>query len=85
MSDESKELGNIGIEADGSSNIKEPIIIKLSSYKNAKFIDIRKYYNESGEWKPTKKGITLNKAQFEILSKIFNDRKNDIDLWLKEE
>jgi hypothetical protein len=85
MSDESKEIGNIGIEADGTSSAKEPIIIKLSSFRSAKFVDIRKYYSENGEWKPTKKGITLNKSQMDSLFKIFNDNKNEIDLWLKEE
>ena len=69
MPDESKEIGNIGIEADGTSNIKEPIIIKLSSFRNSKFLDIRKYYSENGEWKPTKKGITLNEEQLNNLLK----------------
>jgi Transcriptional Coactivator p15 (PC4) len=85
MPDESKDLGEIGIDETGNANVKEPIIIKLSSYKNAKFLDIRKYYKEEGEWKPTKKGITLNKNQLQDLQKIFTDKKGEIDSWLKEE
>ena len=85
MPDESKDLGRIGFDNDGEPSMRDPIFVKLSSYRNVKFIDIRKYYEDSGDWKPTKKGITLNNEQLDELLKIFNDNKNDIDTWLIEE
>lgn len=85
MPDESKDLGKIGFDNSGEPVIREPIFVKLSSYRNAKFIDIRKYYEDNGEWRPTKKGITLNDEQLDDLLKILNDNKNEIDKWLNEE
>ena len=85
MSEESRDLGKIGFDSSGEPIIREPIFVKLSSYRNAKFIDIRKYYEDNGEWRPTKKGITLNSEQLDELLKIFNVNKNEIDKWLSEE
>lgn len=85
MPDESKNLGKIGFDNNGEPKIREPIFVKLSSYRNAKFIDIRKYYEDNEEWKPTKKGVTLNKEQLDELLKILNDNVNDINKWLSEE
>lgn len=43
--------------------------IAVREYKGHKFVDIREFYTdkESGEWKPGKKGITLNKQEVEKL------------------
>lgn len=43
--------------------------IAIREYKGHKFADIREFYTdkESGEWKPGKKGITLNKQEVEKL------------------
>ena len=39
----------------------EKIFFNLSEYKGKKYADIRSYYeDDEGEWKPTKKGITLS-------------------------
>jgi len=85
MADDSKEIGKIGIDETGSSNVKEPILIKLSSFKNFKFIDIRKYYEENGEWKPTKKGIAMNKSQLDDFFRIYDKNKQEIDTWFSKE
>ncbi len=85
MPDESKEIGKIGFDSSGESTNREPIIIKLSSYRNAKFIDIRKYYEEQGEWKPTKKGITMNNEQLNEFLKIIKNNENEINNWFKTE
>ena len=44
----------------------EKIFFNLSEYKGKKYADIRIYYeDDEGEWKPTKKGITLDRfAEF---------------------
>lgn len=42
-------------------NLKERIRVSMEEYRGHKFIDLRVYFEaESGEWKPTKKGIALN-------------------------
>ena len=85
MADESKDLGRIGFDNNGEPSIREPIFIKLSSYRNSKFLDIRKYYEDNGDWKPTKKGITLTNEQLDDLMKILSEKKNEINSWLNEE
>ena len=78
MPDESKEIGVIGVDSSGEPTIREPIFVKLSSYRNKNYLDIRKFYLDGDEWKPTKKGVTLSDDQFEELLKIFTDNKSSI-------
>ncbi len=78
VSGEFKKIGSIGIDENGKSTFKEPIIISISQYKNSKYLDIRKYYEENGEWKPTKKGITVNHDQFTGLLNFLKDKENEI-------
>ena len=41
-------------------NSTEKIKVTLSEYKGYEFIDVRVYYeDDSGEWRPTKKGIAI--------------------------
>ena len=43
-------------------NQKERIRVTIEEYRGARFIDCRVYFEaENGEWRPTKKGIALNK------------------------
>ena len=43
----------------------EKIFFSLSEYKGKKYADIRIYFeDDEGEWKPTKKGITLSLDRF---------------------
>ncbi len=43
----------------------EKIFFSLSEYKGKKYADIRIYCeDDEGEWKPTKKGITLSPDRF---------------------
>ena len=38
----------------------ERIQIEMKEYKKRKYLDIRTYYrSDDGEWKPTKKGVTI--------------------------
>ena len=44
-----------------SKNQKEKIRVSIEEYRGTRFIDCRVYFqDETGEWKPTKKGIALN-------------------------
>ena len=80
MADESKELGRIGFDGE-TPVVREPIIVKLSSYKNSKYLDIRKYYEKDGEWCPTSKGITLQRDQRRELLQIIANSSSDIEQW----
>jgi|GEM_PF-866879 hypothetical protein len=41
-------------------NTQEKIRIEKREYKGKEFIDVRTYYlDDSGEWKPTQKGVTF--------------------------
>jgi hypothetical protein len=41
-------------------NSREIIRIKESEYEGHKFIDCRIFYDDKGEWRPTKKGISFS-------------------------
>ena len=43
----------------------EKIFFSLSEFKGKKYADIRIYFeNDEGEWKPTRKGLTLSLDRF---------------------
>jgi hypothetical protein len=81
MADESKLLGSIGVDETGHASVREPIFINLSRFKNSKYLDIRKFYEKEGEWKPTTKGITLHGDQLEDLLRILSENKEEILAW----
>jgi hypothetical protein len=85
MPDESKELGFLGLDENGFPSVREPVKVSLSSYKNARYLDIRKFYEKDGEWLPTQKGITLSGDLFDQLLDILNQEKDQIRTWIKEE
>jgi len=51
-----KQLGEV------RKNPKEIIRVEEKEYRGHRFVDVRLYYEDeaSGEYKPSKKGITLN-------------------------
>lgn len=85
MPDESKQIGIIGLTEDGTATVREPIFVTLSKFKNAKYLDVRKYYQKDGEWKPTTKGITLSGSQIEELITIIKENKPAVEDWFSEE
>ena len=44
---------------DIEKNTLEKIRIEKREYKGKHFIDVRTYYLDGNEWKPTKKGVTF--------------------------
>ena len=44
-------------------NSREVIRISESEYEGHKFVDLRVWYNDNGEMKPTKKGISFNPSK----------------------
>ncbi len=84
MEDKNLEIGKIGFDEKGNAIIKEPIIIKLTTYKNAKYLDIRKYYEKNKEWLPTQKGITLPKEHLDSLMEILSKNQDKIKEWFEK-
>ena len=84
MADETKEIAFLGIDEKGFPFVREPVKLTLSSYKNAKYLDIRKYYEKNGEWLPTTKGITINADVFDKFLEILASHKDEIKAWLEE-
>lgn len=59
----------------------EKILFSVSEFKGKKYADIRIYYeDDEGEWKPTKKGVTVNLDSFQD----FRERVEELERFLKE-
>jgi len=83
MAEDINQIGTIGIDSNGEPTVREPIFVSISSFKSSKFLDIRKFYQEGEEWKPTKKGITVSLDQFNDLLKFLNLKEKEINEKLK--
>ena len=59
-------------------------MISLAKYKGARLVDIRKYFTdkESGELKPTRKGLSLQKKNFFALLDALQESRESISSWL---
>ncbi|MCX7991633.1 MAG: transcriptional coactivator p15/PC4 family protein [Proteobacteria bacterium] len=54
----------------------EIIRVSKESFKGKEYLDIRIYFiNDEGEWKPTKKGVTLSPDKAEELIEILQTLK----------
>jgi len=42
-------------------------MVKINEFRGSVFVDIREYYDQDGEKKPTKKGISLSAGQYQKL------------------
>ncbi len=62
---------------------KAPLVCELSSYGGKNLLDVRKYFTDkiSGELAPTKKGISLNRMQYEALIEVFREKSEIIESW----
>lgn len=59
-----------------SKNTLEKIRIEKREYKGREFIDIRTYYLDGNEWKPTQKGVTFRPDQLkEIIEALESERE----------
>ena len=59
----------------------EKILFSVSEFKGKKYADIRIYYeDDEGEWKPTKKGVTVSLESFAE----FQERIEELSTFLKK-
>ena len=54
---------------DVQKNSLEKIRIEKREYKGKEFIDMRIYYLDGEEWKPTKKGVTFRPDRLDEVMK----------------
>ena len=70
------------IIAEMEKSWNEKIIFSVSEFKGKKFANIRIYYeDDEGEWKPTKKGVTVNLESFAE----FKEHLEELEQHLKDE
>ena len=54
------------IIAEMEKGWNEKIVFRLNEYKGRQYFDLRIYYeDDEGEWKPTKKGISVQLDRFD--------------------
>jgi len=62
---------------------RQPFIVSFSEYEGSRLLDVRKYYKDkqSGELKPTRKGVALTRVQYEVLHNVFSKEEDEIEAW----
>jgi len=61
-------------------NDTERLRVEASNYKGSDFISVRIYYlADNGEWRPTKKGITVKPDKVDELIGFLTEGKSKID------
>ncbi len=66
--------------AEIQKNLKERMRVSIEEYRGRKFIDLRVYFEaEDGEWKPTKKGIALNKESIDAAIKALQEASKKLE------
>jgi len=60
---------------DVQKNSLEKIRIEKREYKGKEFIDMRIYYLDGEEWKPTKKGVTFKPSMLADITKALEGLK----------
>lgn len=59
----------------------QKLIFSISNFRGNNYLDIRTWFqDQSGEWKPTKKGIHLNFTKYEDFKQIINTVSDIISL-----
>lgn len=62
-------------------NSTEKIKVSTESYKGHDFIDVRVYYeDDTGEWRPTKKGIAITSKKIDDLINLIKKAKEAIGI-----
>ncbi len=60
-------------------NPTEVLRVSLENFKGRDYIDLRIYYqDENGEWKPTKKGVTVAPDKLDDVINFFNKAKEEL-------
>lgn len=68
-----------------TSGKKNRLVISLDMFEGIKLFNIRQWFvNKSGEWSPTKKGVSLSKEKFDFLLRAIKDHEEEVYKWLED-
>lgn len=60
-------------------NPTEVLRVSLENFKGRDYIDLRIYYqDDNGEWKPTKKGVTVAPDKIDSIIEFFTKAKDEL-------
>ena len=63
---------------------RDPILLRLNEFNGRRTLDLRRYFylNNSGDPKPTQRGVSLDKEMFAILQSALGENAGKIEEWL---
>jgi hypothetical protein len=57
----------------------EVVRVSTEEYKGRKYVDVRIYFaNDEGEWKPTKKGVTIQPEKIDLFLDLIKKAKESL-------
>jgi len=57
----------------------EVVRVSVEEYKGRKYLDVRIYFeNDEGEWKPTKKGVTIQPDKIDLFMDLIKQAKESL-------
>ena len=57
----------------------EVVRVSMEEYKGRKYLDVRIYFaNDEGEWKPTKKGVTVQPEKIDLFMDLIKKAKETL-------
>jgi len=57
----------------------EVVRVSVEEYKGRKYLDVRIYFeNDEGEWKPTKKGVTIQPDKIDLFMDLIRQAKESL-------
>jgi len=59
--------------------LKNNIRVEKTNFKNKDYVSIRRWYEDSGEMKPTRKGINFTLEEFKEFVEKFNEIKSIVN------
>ena len=57
----------------------EVVRVSVEEYKGRKYVDVRIYFeNDEGDWKPTKKGVTIQPDRLDLFMDLIRQAKESL-------
>ncbi len=79
-----KEFKGLVAAAGGK---RRKLVLQLSEFDDRRLINVRNWFvcKDTGEWSPTKKGISLSKDKFDFIFNAFVENEEELRAWLAED
>ena len=68
-----------------TNNQADSLKVKVININGIRYLDIRRYYRDNGQYKPTRKGVAISEQDFEFLFKTLKDHQGSIRKTLRGE